>query len=291
MRGIPERSGVRAAVISLAAWRVFVASLAVAAEPVHTPDLVPYEAIYDIRLSHASSSGGPRAANGVFESRFSETCEGWDTKTHTVMNLTFSNGRDFTNENFFSSLEAKNGRDFTFASLTLKNGKTVQAYKGSATLSRRGGRAKFELPPPEGKKSGRTMSVPLPAGTLFPAADFRALLDSAQKGAPLFRRVVLSGTTPVGPRVISTALGAPTVDGPQEAAENIDGALLNLPAWRMGEATFNLNQKRDVPNSEMFMQLHKSGVMESFEQNFQDFEIEGTLRRLRRLDAPDCSKP
>ena len=281
------RSRSIAAVVLLAAWR---ASAAVSAELANAPGLVPYEAIYDIRLAHASSSGGPRAANGVFESRFGETCEGWETKTHTVMNLAFSTGQSFINENFFTSVEAKNGRDFTFASLTLKNGKTVQAYKGSATLSRRGGHAKFELPPPDGKKSGRTVSVVLPAGTLFPAADFLALLDSAQKGRPIFRRVVLSGTTPVGPRIISTALGAPTPDEPLGAVENIDNALLDVPAWHMGEATYNLNEKRDLPNSEMFMQLHKSGVMESFEQNFRDFEIEGTLQRLRRLDAPDCSK-
>ncbi len=261
-----------------------------AAELASKPDLVPYEAVYDIRLVHASSSGGPRAANGVFESRFSETCEGWETKTHTVMSLAFSTGQSFTNESFFSSLEAKNGRDYSFASRTLKNGKTVQAYKGSAIRSRRGGRAKYEGPSPDGKKTGRTKSVQLPAGTLFPVADFLALVDAAQKGGPLFRRVVFSGTTPLGPRIISTAVGAPMPAEPQGEVENIDVGLLDMPAWRMSEATFNINEKRDLPNSEMFLQLHKSGVMESFEQNFQDFETAATLRSLRRLDPPDCSK-
>ncbi len=253
-------------------------------------DLIPYEAIYALRLTHASSSGGPRAAVGTFESRFIETCQGWDTKSHTTLSLTFSDGGVFTNERFFSSLEAKSGRDYSFAALTLKNGKTVEAYKGTATLASRGGRARYELPAREGEKRSHIISLVLPQGTLFPAAYSLALLGSAEQGTPLFRRVVLSGSSSVGPRVLSTAIGPRLAAGEVEAA-GIDRMLVEMPSWRMSSAYFNFFEKRDIPNFEMFLRLSKSGVTESFEQTFRDFTVSATLQRLRRLDRPVCPTP
>ncbi len=253
-------------------------------------DLLSYEAVYALRLTQASSSGGPRAAIGTFESRFTETCAGWDTKSRTLLTLTFSDGTVFTNERLFSSLEAKTGRNYTFAALTLKNGEAVESYKGSAELSRRGGRARYELPAPEGKKAGRVISLPLPVGTLFPAAHSAALLGSAEQGAPLFRRVVLSGASSVGPRVMSTAIGPRLLQGHPDVAD-ADPVLLKVPSWRMSSAYFNFYEKRDVPNFEMFLQLSKTGVTESFEQTFRDFTVAATLERLRWLDAPVCPKP
>lgn len=253
-------------------------------------DVLPYEAIYALRLTHASSSGGPRAAVGIYESRFIETCAGWDTKSHTSLSLTFSDGAIFTNERFFSSLEAKNGRDYSFAVLTLKNGKSVEAYKGTATLAKRGGRARYELPAQEGEKRGHIISLVLPQGTLFPAAHSLALLGSAEQGTPMFRRVVFSGSSSVGPRVLSIAIGPPLAAGQSKAAE-IDRALLDMPSWRMSSAYFNLFEKRDIPNFEVFSRLSKSGVTESFEQAFRDFTVSATLQRLRRLDRPVCTTP
>lgn len=254
-----------------------------------TPALLSYEAAYDVRLVHASSSRGPRAATGTLESRMVETCDGWETKTHTLFNLTFNDGPSFTNENVFSSSESKTGQSYDFATLTLKNGKTVEAYKGAATLNNKGGRARYELPPPDGEEGGRVVSLALPVGTLFPAAHIRALLGRAEQGDAFFRRVVLDGSNANGPRTMSTAIGPRLADGHQNLTD-VDSALLATPAWYMSSAYFNLNEKRDLPNSELFLQLHESGVIESFEQTFQDFRIAATLRHLRRLDPPDCSK-
>ncbi len=263
-------------------------SFAVSADA-RAADLLSYEAVYALRLTHASSSGGPRAATGTFESRFVETCDGWDTKSHTLINLAFSDGASFRNERYFSSLEAKTGQAYSFAALTLKNGKTVEAYKGTAELTKRGGRARYELPAPEGQKNGKVILLALPQGTLFPTAHSNALLGSAEKGTPLFRRVVLSGSSSVGPRIMSTAIGPQLAEVHADAAD-IDRGLLDVPSWRMSSAYFNLGEKRDRPNFEMFLRLSKSGVTESFEQTFGDFTVSATLQRLRRVESPVCGK-
>jgi len=253
-------------------------------------NLQSYEAVYDIHLIRASETNGPRAAVGVLETRFTETCAGWETKTHTVMNLSFIVAEEATtNERFFTSFENKNGRDYNFAVLTVRNGKTIEAFKGVARLNARGGEATYELPPADDQKVGRTVRVPLPQGTLFPAAYYLDLLDKAEKGGPFYDRVIMNGSSSVGPRRMSIAIG-PRVTGGSSDAPNLDSVLLAQPSWRMSQAAFNLFEKRDTPSTEVFQQLHHTGVTEYFDQTFRDFMIGGRLQRLSRIDPPVCGK-
>jgi len=265
------------------------AAILTAATAARADDLPSYEAVYDLRLTHASASTGPRAAVGTFTSHFAETCDGWDVKSHTLIDLAFRDDTNFTNERFFSSWESKSGTDYRFAARTTKNGKVVEAFKGTAKLGPGGGKAVYEVPAQDGEKDPDKITIVLPRDTLLPVAHSRALLTRAEHGDGLFRAVVLDGASSTGPRVTSIAIGA------RQAADNgegsmIDPTLLGTPSWRLSSAFFNLNEQRDTPNSEVLWQLHDSGVTRSFEQTFSDFVVSATLKKLRRLDKPVCSK-
>jgi hypothetical protein len=220
------------------------AAILTAATAARADDLPSYEAVYDLRLTHASASTGPRAAVGTFTSHFAETCDGWDVKSHTLIDLAFRDDTNFTNERFFSSWESKSGTDYRFAARTTKNGKVVEAFKGTAKLGPGGGKAVYEVPAQDGEKDPDKITIVLPRDTLLPVAHSRALLTRAEHGDGLFRAVVLDGASSTGPRVTSIVL------------------------W----------------------QLHDSGVTRSFEQTFSDFVVSATLKKLRRLDKPVCSK-
>ena len=263
---------------------VFAFASLVAAAPAFASDLVSYEAVYEVRLAHASGSFGPRAATGVYESRFAETCSGWDHKTHITLNLSFTEGTPTTNERFFSSFENKNGQDYSFAAVTFRNNKRIESYKGSAVLDKRGGKAVYEVPAADNKKPGRIVTLKLPLGTLFPAAHSKLLFDKAASGEPFYSSVVLNGSSSVGPRVQSIAIG-PRVEA---SGDDVDPLLAQFPSWRMSTAFFNLNEKRDIPNSEMFQRVFGSGVLESFDQTFTDFTVSVKLKRLRWIDPPSC---
>jgi len=256
-----------------------------------SPTLTPHEAIYALRLSHASSSGGPRAAVGTLEMRLAQTCDGWDTKTHIIMNLAFSDEENVTNERFFTSWESNTGRNYRFKVLTLKNGKTIEDYSGTAVINRRGGSATYQLPPPEGEKKARSVFIRLPPDTLFPAAHVRTLLASAQDGKPMLRRVVLDGQSSVGPRVKSTAIGPRRPEAVPQLPADLDRSLLGKPSWPMSAAYFNMNRARDLPNTEIFLQLFESGITDSFDQTFSDFTISARLERLRHVEPPVCPQP
>lgn len=251
-------------------------------------EMPSFEAAYDLRLTHASATVGPRAAAGVYEMRVAETCDGWETKSHVVLDLAFRDDTNSNNERFFSSWEAASGAAYRFAVRTVKNGKTVEAYKGTASLSKKGGTARYEIPPPDGEKKPRLITLTLPRDTLFPAAHSRALLTRAENGEALFRSVVLNGASSNGPRMMSVAIGPRQDGGDQELTGNIDRTLLGVPSWRMSSAFFNLNEQRDTPNTEMFLKLYETGVTQSFEQTFNDFAVSATLKSLRRIDRPAC---
>lgn len=262
-----------------------------AAEAANAPS---FEAVYDLRLTHASSTTGPRAAVGTYDIKVAETCDGWDTKSHILLQLAFRDDTESSNERFFSSWESKPGESkagahYRFAVRTVKNGKTVEAYKGTAALGKKGGSARYEIPPPQGETKPRVVELPLPRDTLFPAAHSQALLRRAEGGDALFKSVVLNGASSNGPRLMSTAIGPRVENAAQPLPAEIDRALLGTPSWRMSSAFFNLNEQRDTPNTEMFLQIYGSGVTQAFEQTFNDFAVSATLKRLRRIDTPTCN--
>ncbi len=249
--------------------------------------LPSFEAVYEIRLTQASSTGGPRAAVGQMEWRFAQTCDGWDTKTHTSMSLHFGDDSRAENERFFQSFEHKNGRDYTFAVQTIKNGHLEENFRGKATIGRRGGEVRYELLPVEDQPKARNVNIPLPQGTLFPVAHTLGLLGSAERGSSLYNTVVLNGSSSVGPRRHSIAIGPRNADT-LTTEPNVDRSLLGAPSWRMSTAMFDLFERRDTPNSEVFQQYHGSGITEFFEQTFRDFRISARLTQLKRLEPPKC---
>ena len=152
-----------------------------------------------------------------------------------------------------------------------------------------------DLPPyeplgtPGPRKEVKKVVLPLPAGTLLPLAHSRALLSHAEQGDALFRSVVLNGSYSTGPRVLSVAIGPRHGDFvTPPATSELDSKLLATATWQLSSAAFNLNEKRDTPNTETALQLHETGIVENFEQTFFDYALSATLTRLQRLESPSC---
>ncbi len=286
---MPSSPGpIRAAVLALLAGAP-AAYVVLAAVPAAAADLPPYEATYELRLTRASATYGPRAAVGWHQYRVAETCDGWETKSHILVDLTFREEQTYTNERFFTSWEAKSGTLYKFAVQTTKNGNTVEAFKGTATMNAKGGQAVYEPLTDPARKDVKKVTLPLPPGTLLPLAHARALLAHAQAGDALFRSVVMNGSYSTGPRVLSVAIGprhGEFLPGP--ATPEFDPKLLATPNWQISTAAFNLGEKRDVPNTETAIQIHDTGIVQNFEQTFFDYALSAHLSRLQRLEKPVC---
>jgi len=254
------------------------------------PTLFSYDANYTVQLSRGSSSTGPRAMNGVLETRFQEVCDGWTTRTRIVLDLTFRDGTMLTNQRDFDSFESKDGRTYTFAARTVKGGVPVEAFRGKVQTRMRSGRTViYEIPSDkDGESKTRTLSVSLPRNTLLPVQHAVAILERAEKGDRQFRSVLFNGASPVGPRLMSTIIGPQVVPVLSDAPSAIDQTLLNVPAWDLNVAFFNLIENRETPAFEVFQRFYASGIAPSFEQEFGDFNIRADLDRLQRLKPEAC---
>lgn len=256
------------------------------------PALFSYDASYAVELARSSSSTGPRAATGVLDYRFAETCEGWQTRTRVVMDLTFRDGTMLVNRRDFESLESKDGRDYTFAVRTYKGDTPVEAFRGTAKMPARGsGTVVYEIPNLDPTIEPRKVTITLPRGTLLPVQHSLALVERATSGDRVFRSVVFNGASSVGPRTTSTIIGpqlAPNAPPNLLTVPNVDQGLLNAPAWDLNLAFYNLIEPRDTPNFEVFQRFYASGIAPSFEQQFSDFTIRADLDRLQRVPTPKC---
>ena len=252
-----------------------------------------YAAGYELRLVHASSSEGPRAAVGAIESVFQESCDGWETRNRTVADLAFGDSKNFTNERFFESWESKDGASYRFSVHTLKNGRTIESFGGGASTHASGGEAYYQAIDENGDPAGDRYSLDLPKGTMFPVSHSQKLLENAEAGVSLVRYVVLNGASSTGPRVVSAVIGSRVEQA--EIPNTLNDAtgddiemLLSGPGWRMSIARYNLFDARETPDTELFFKLNKTGVIESFEQKFDDFSLSAHLVYLRRLERPEC---
>ncbi len=279
-------------------WPVAISALVFGLMPISSEakaaaELPSYAATYEIRLKQASATEGPRAAVGTLDSVFQETCDGWETKTRTALDLAFRDSSNYTNERYFESWESKTGADYTFSVRMYKNGETVESFKGRATLRNSDSRAYYEAVGERGERIGKAFVVPLPKDTMLPVEHSKVLLARAESGMPLFRSVVLNGASTSGPRISSIAIGERV--GAEELPEILDGSraedverLLKTPAWRMSSALYNLYAERETPDTELFLQIHEGGITESFEQKFDDFLLSAKMVYLRYLDPPKC---
>jgi hypothetical protein len=259
-----------------------------------SPKLFSYEASYSVQLARGSFSTGPRAANGFLNVRFHEKCEGWDTRSRIVLDLTFRDDTTSTNERDFESFEAKDGHSYTFAARTVKGSVPVEAFRGAAEFKRGGvGKVEYEIPSEVPGGAPRKLTISLPRGTLLPVAHALELLSHAEKGDRQFRSVMFNGASSVGPRLMSTVIGPQIVpmesELPQQA--DIDAALLMVPAWDLNLAYYNLiDANRETPSFEVFQRFYASGVAPSFEQAFGDFTIRAELEKLQRIKPEECAK-
>lgn len=267
------------------------AALTAAASVTPAAALPSYDATYAIRLVEASGQRGPRAAVGKLYFKFRETCDGWETVSTVRMTLAFRDGTAMDNERDFTSWEAKDGSAYNFAVRTVKGGIPVEAFKGNAVITPRAGKVAYELPGDAAGKKPRKLNVRLPRGTLLPVAYLNALLDHARRGESMFQSVVFSGASSYGPRTLSAAIG-PRLEAPERPGTDADGRidtdLLKVPAWDLSLAFYNLIERRDTPNFEVYQRYLANGIARSFEQEFDDFRIGADLERLVELPAPAC---
>jgi len=244
------------------------------------PVIAPHQAIYKLSLETVRASGKVTDAGGSMFLEIAESCGRWRTQQRIRLRISDRRGRNTDIATSFTSSEAKNGLNYRFNSQTTRNGKVAEDVRGRASLSQRGGAgiAVFSRPRPR--------RVPLPAGTLFPTAHMRLLIDSAKAGKRLVWRVVFDGATDDGPyevnALIARRAGADAVPPKPPLA--------NRPFWPMRVAYFSTDRGDAEPTFEISSGVQDNGVARTMTLDYGDFTLEATLAAIRELPKPRCAK-
>lgn len=243
-------------------------------------ELVGHQAIYRASLGSVSADSGIAGVEGAVFYRFADACDGWTSENRTVLRLSYTDGTEARTDWTYTTWESKDGRRMSFGMRDLRDGELDNDLRGSASLAApgKGGSARFADQPDAG--------MALPAGTLFPTAHLKALIDAALAGKRNLTRTVFDGASLDNPYTVGAVLSpAPKGVGRDVAARE---HLADLPAWSMRLAYFANRDDSGIPQFEIGITYREDGIADSIVHDYGDFELKLRLQEVKLLPKPDC---
>lgn len=249
-----------------------VLSVSVVATPgAAAANLVPHTAHYTMKLLSARGGSGIDAVSGDMAIRWEGDCSGWTMSNRTVFDVTYTGGESVRVTMDASTWEAAAGDRYTYLVRTLFNDKETERIEGKARIAGGRGIAEFTLPT---KKT-----IMLPAGTMFPTAHTKTVLDAAGETPEIIRATVFDGFTDAGAQFVNAVVGKRLSGG--KLGESAFPALKNQPAWSISLAFFDAAKDDAEPSSEIRLKIFRNGIAELMEMDFGDFRLLADLKDLK----------
>jgi hypothetical protein len=237
--------------------------------------LAAHHAIYKLTLD-TTKEEGVLAASGTMSYDVVDTCTGWATAQHLVINLTNKDGQDIKMVSDYATLESKDGTHLDYHTREMTGTSTTQQLDGTALLEKSGkGQADFSSP----QKS----TVLLPIGTLLPMAHTNAIIDAAMAGRKFLSVPLFDGTGANGAE--DTFI---TIENWKPAVEQKWPALSGQPFGRVHIAFFDRATDSEMPSYEIGMKYYANGVADAMVMNFGEFSMDGALDQFELRAPPHC---
>jgi hypothetical protein len=235
-----------------------------------------HHAEYALSLN-SSHDQGVIAASGTMTYDLTDTCGGWTTAQHMVIDMTDRDGQESRTISDYATYETKDGTKLNFHSRQQTGDAVTQVLDGTAVLNRSGGHGHADLTNPERRR------IALPEGTLLPNSHTIAIIAGAMAGNRFLSMPLFDGT------------GA---DGAQDTFVVVEklhqlhaekwGVLAALPSARVHVAFFNRNTSTQTPDYEIGMRYFDNGVADDMTMDFGDFVMDGALAQFSLHPIPRC---
>ena len=251
-------------------------------DPARAAGLVPHKALYDIKLVGTRSGSQIVNISGQMLYEWQPACEAWVSKHRFDLSYEYADSPAMRITSDFSTYEDFDGAALNFASQRKREGQVFEKLRGLATLDeQKGGVAEFSLP--------EDLEYEIPEGGVFPMGHTLGLLKSMAAGDKFYNATIFDGSDDKGPVNINAFLGQELQDPPEvEESEDIDQALLSLPARQIQLAFFPLEDEVAMADYEMDLVFHHNGVISSMLVKYADFSVFQTLKALEGLEAKSC---
>ena len=252
-------------------------SAAVSGRAVAAP-LAAHHAVYKLTLD-ATKEEGVMAASGTMSYDVVDSCSGWTTAQHLVIDLTNKDGQDVRMVSDYATLESKDGTHLDFHTKEMTGSSVTQQLDGTAVLERSGGKGHADFTSPEKK------TVLLPLGTLLPMAHTNAILDAAMAGRKFLSVPLFDGTGADGAEDTFV-----TIENWKPAVEQKWSALSGLPFGRVHIAFFDRTSDSETPTYEIGMKYYANGVADTMVMNFGEFSMDGALDQFELRPLAHCKE-
>jgi hypothetical protein len=233
-------------------------------------------------LGSVKNGSNIASVSGHMLFEWGDVCNGWAVQQHMKLHFAYAEGDESNVASTELTWESKDGKRYDFNIHRITDGKETESYRGKATMGDDGGTVTYTVP--------ENKTVKLPAGTLFPSAHTKMILDSAASGDKLFSRRVFDGTDEVGSNDVSVFIDPPqahwlTADLDPKLKKN---PLLETTSWPVRMAFFKIDTETGEPDYEMDLSLLANGIARSMRIDYGDFSVNGTLSAVEALPQPHC---
>ncbi|MGC8475242.1 MAG: EipB family protein [Acetobacteraceae bacterium] len=253
----------------LALWLIAAAPAPVA--------LLAHRALY--RLSLVDGRGNVVAGSGLMGFQLTAACPGWRLTQRLEMTVTDAEGAETHMISAYRTWESADGTRLRFHTTQTTDGRIAAETAGTARLLRPGGPGAVDYMLPGGPHQ-----VALPAGTLFPLAQTRALIAAALAGKRFLSAPLFDGTGAHGATPSSMVALARLPPGPAPFP-----LLASLPSVRLQLAFFSHDPRAVGPDFQTTVRYWANGVAGTQLMDFGDFVIKARLIALHPL-AQRCGR-
>lgn len=245
-------------------------------------ELVPHRALYELTLKTLTPNSNVVGAQGAMSVEWSHSCEGWTVNQRLRITLDLESGRSQETDVNFSSFESDDGLTYSFTTRTTSNGRVVDEFRGAVDRTAAGDASVARYSVPDG------LEVVLPAGTVFPMAHTRDVLDAAARGERAIWRQFFDGPrpdeSPFGANVLITGGPRTGDEGPGAGM----APLMNSRWWPLRIAFFPGGGQGSEPDFEVEAKAQDNGVVREFVFDYGDFSMLAALSQIEPLDEPTC---
>lgn len=228
--------------------------------------LLAHRALYNLTLSSAKS-GDVIAARGTMGYEVTDACDGWAVRQRLRMTITKDDGQDIEMASDYATWEAKDGLKFRYHVRQTTDSAVTSQTDGEAFLEKTDGPGKAHYTAPH------DVTVPLPAGTVFPMAHTAKIIASARDKAHFLNLPLFDGTDENGIEDSFIVI----LDWKPPMATKWP-VLSALPSTRVHLSFFDHEPAATSPSYEVVMRYWENGVADDMNMDFGDFVMEAKMQ-------------
>ncbi|QNT79549.1 EipB family protein [Entomobacter blattae] len=251
-----------------------------AASSTFADELLPHKAEYTLELISVSD-GNIVNAQGKLSYTLFDACDAWASEQQLLLLTSVRTGQFHYTLSNATNWEKKDGRFFSFIFLHKQNGLIISKLAGRSTMGPKGGKTVFSFP--------QGLSIPLPAGTLFPLAYTHALLKERNTKPAPTHRLLFDGTTPSS-AIETYVLSLPARQSEQAVSTTpIHHAAFSKPAPQPVDISFfPASPASLMPDYETIIHYTANGIAKYMEMTFGTFRMRATLTKLEIAKEASC---